>query len=311
MARLATQQYVPVFVGSTFVDLKDYRDAASAALNRLEMIVRGMELFGSKPGSPGEECLAVVRSCRVYIGIFGMRYGSIPDGYEKSMTHLEYEEAQRAKLPSLIYLIDELRQPVLPINIDTGDGAAKLALLKNELRKRHVISVFTTEQDLAARILADLPQALREIGAQVQGALPAIAAAPDTKAILHKFRLIPKRLAGTEVTISFTTEERFDAADSDRVEALSLELGDTVEAYVKLAEDEHYYRVYAEGAIAEQLLDLSPGVHIVANATTAFGVEEELEYYDDGTKIKSEVVTGLIIKSILEVKNVTPSTEAG
>ncbi len=39
--------------------------------------------------------------------MFGMRYGSIPDGYDKSMTHLEYDEAQSLKLPSLIYLLDE------------------------------------------------------------------------------------------------------------------------------------------------------------------------------------------------------------
>jgi hypothetical protein len=27
-----------------------------------------------------------------------MRYGSIPNGYKKSMTHLEYDEAQRVNL---------------------------------------------------------------------------------------------------------------------------------------------------------------------------------------------------------------------
>ena len=45
------EQYVPVFVGSTFVDLKSYRDVVRKALHRLETIVKGMEYFGSKPGS--------------------------------------------------------------------------------------------------------------------------------------------------------------------------------------------------------------------------------------------------------------------
>lgn len=120
MAEIRTKQYVPIFVGSTFVDLQSYRDSAREALHRLETIVRGMEYFGSKPGSPIEECLESVSSCKVYIGIFGMRYGSIPDGYERSMTHLEYDEAQRAQLPSLIYLIDEKHQPVLPVHVETG-----------------------------------------------------------------------------------------------------------------------------------------------------------------------------------------------
>jgi hypothetical protein len=299
MARLATQQHVPIFVGSTFVDLKSYRDAVCTALNRLETIVRGMEFFGSKPGSPVEECLAVVRSSRVYIGIFGMRYGSIPDGYDKSMTHLEYEEAQRVGLPSLIYIIDEERQPVLPVHFETGEGANKLALLKNELRKKHVISLFTTEQDLAARILADLPPALQEIGTKLHGALPAVSSTPDATALLHRFRQIPKRLAGTEITVSFTLKNQFSAADTDDIEALSLELGDTVSTYVKLNEDaDHYYDIYGQGVLTEELLDIPIGTKVMARVATAFGVQEEIEYGENGPITKSKIVVGLIVKSI-------------
>jgi hypothetical protein len=112
------------------VDLQSYRRAVRDALAQLEAIVRGMEHFGSKPGSPVDECLRVVRSCEVYVGIFGMRYGSIPDGYDRSMTHLEYDEAQRLELPSLIYIIDEENQPLLPKYIETGPGAEKLRELK-------------------------------------------------------------------------------------------------------------------------------------------------------------------------------------
>ena len=71
------KQHVPVFVGSTYEDLKDYRKAVMDALHRLETIVRGMEYFGSKPGTPKEECLKAVQSCRAYIGIFAMRYGTL------------------------------------------------------------------------------------------------------------------------------------------------------------------------------------------------------------------------------------------
>src|SRR4029453_7937331 len=112
--------YVPVFVGSTFADLQLYRRAVRDALAQLEAIVRGMEHFGSKPGRPVDECLRVVASCKVYTGLFGMRYGSIPEGCDRSMTHLEYDEAQRLELPSLIYMIDEENQPLLPKYIETG-----------------------------------------------------------------------------------------------------------------------------------------------------------------------------------------------
>ncbi len=122
------KQYVPIFVGSTFSDMQLYRRVVRDAMTQLETIVRGMEQFGSKPGSPLEECLQIVKSCQVYVGLFGMRYGSIPDGQEKSMTHLEYDAAQESQLPSLIYIIDEENQPILPKDIEFGPGAEKLVL---------------------------------------------------------------------------------------------------------------------------------------------------------------------------------------
>lgn len=169
MGKDETRQHVPIFVGSTFMDLKSYREAVSTALHRLEAVVRGMEYFGSKPGSPVDECLAVVRSCNVYIGIFGMRYGSVPNGYDRSMTHLEYDEAQKHRLPSLIYMIDEQRQPILPIHVETGDGATKLRVLKDQLRQSHLVSFFTTEENLAGRLFADLPPVLAKTGTRLEG----------------------------------------------------------------------------------------------------------------------------------------------
>jgi hypothetical protein len=161
------KQHVPVFVGSTYEDLKEYRGAARDALHRLETIVRGMEDFGSKTGTPKDECLKAVKSCKVYIGIFAMRYGFIEEESGKSMTHLEYDEAQRLGLPTLIYLIDEQNQPVLPKFIDTGDKAKLLQELKDELKRKHVVSFFTTPEDLAKRITQDLPPILgQSIGEQ-------------------------------------------------------------------------------------------------------------------------------------------------
>src|ERR1035438_5326517 len=74
MARAKTRPNVPVFVSSTFTDMQAYRRKVRDALTQLEAVVRGMEQFGSKPGSPVEECLQVVQSCRLYVGVFGMRY---------------------------------------------------------------------------------------------------------------------------------------------------------------------------------------------------------------------------------------------
>jgi len=168
----------PVFVGSTFRDLEIYREAVRQALHRLEKVVRGMENFGSLPNTPKEECLRIVRTCRAYVGIFAMRYGTVDAETGKSLTQLEYEEAQRIHLPSLIYLLDEERQPVLPSHVEFGEGAEKLRLFKRTLRDRHVVSLFTTPEHLAAKITADLPALASRNGFEVrEGELSKIVAA--------------------------------------------------------------------------------------------------------------------------------------
>lgn len=160
-------QNLPVFVSSTFTDLQPYRAAVREALHRLEVVVRGMEYFGALPETPKDECLRIVRGCRAYVGVFAMRYGSVDPESGKSFTHLEYEEAQRQKLPSLIYLMNEERQPVLPANVDVGASGEKLRELKVQLRKNHVVSAFTTPEDLAARISQDLPVLAQRMGKSV------------------------------------------------------------------------------------------------------------------------------------------------
>ena len=166
-----------IFVGSTFVDLELHRKAVLHALQRLETVVRGMEHFGSLPGTPTAECLRMVRGCRAYVGIFAMRYGSIDATSGTSITELEYDEAQRFHLRSLIYLIDEDRQPVLPKHVDFGKAAEKLQSLKGRLKQRHVASFFTSPDDLAMRVTQDVARLIQEDGTAIHdSALVQIAA---------------------------------------------------------------------------------------------------------------------------------------
>ena len=157
-----------IFIGSTFEDLQAYRAAVIHALHKLEVAITGMEYFGSQIDTPTEACLKAVVRCQAYIGIFAMRYGMIYPASDKSITQLEYEEAQRLGLPSLIYLLDEDRQPVLPKHVDRGEPASRLEVLKSLLKKHHVVSFFTTPDDLAKRVVLDMPALARRAGAEVR-----------------------------------------------------------------------------------------------------------------------------------------------
>ena len=90
---------VPIFVSSTYEDLVPYRDEVERCIIRMNQTIRGMEFFGSNPESPLEVCLKTVRESKIYVGIIGMRYGSILDESGKSFTELEYEEAVKNSIP--------------------------------------------------------------------------------------------------------------------------------------------------------------------------------------------------------------------
>lgn len=303
MAISGPKQHVPIFVGSTFEDLKEYRGAVRDALAQLETIVRGMEYFGSKPGSPVDECLAAVRSCRVYLGIFGMRYGSVPEGHDRSMTHLEYEEAQRSELPSLIYLLDEESQPVLPKHVETGPGAEALRALKDQLKKHHVVSTFTTPDDLARRVLHDVPEVLRTLGAIVEGELPDKDATSEQ--VLARFQILPKRFRGRDVVVEFVMDG-FSSVPADTCKALRLEVGATVSDYTSLANGRAFH-VYASGDLAERVLDIEKGSKVRAEAVTVYGTTSEVQYHEDGSFANIQEHEGIHIKRILLV---TPAEKA-
>lgn len=295
------KEYIPIFVGSTYSDLKEYRRTVMESLHKLKTIVNGMEYFGAKPGSPIEECLNAVRDSKIYIGIFAMRYGSIEDNYGKSFTHLEYLEAQNLKLPSLIYIIDEENQPILTQHIDTGDKAERLKRLKAELKNKFIVSFFTTPEDLAIKISQDLPQILRDIGVNVN----------DTKIdtsnvelLINRFENRPKKYAGSELILEGELKYNSTKAYSDDINALHLTLGDTLNNKLITSFSTDYgIDIYAEGKIADELEELKKGDKVTLKLKFLFGEIKESDWTEEGPILKREIKTGF---KILEIK-----TEAG
>jgi hypothetical protein len=145
-----------IFVSSTFTDLKDHRSAVFSVIDGERGKAHAMEFFGARPSAPKEECLCEVRKAHVFVLILGMRYGSLDPESGLSFTHLEYLEAQRLNLPSLIYLIDEAEHLVLPRDVEVGESALKLRALKDAVSASHVVSRFCSPADLRERFLGDL-----------------------------------------------------------------------------------------------------------------------------------------------------------
>jgi hypothetical protein len=98
MTSAGSQRTIRIFVSSTFEDLKPYREAVFQALSRPDITVICMETLGAQPDTPLAAILPMVAQSNLYVGIFAMRYGTIPDGHDKSITHL-----RRAMLPVITY----------------------------------------------------------------------------------------------------------------------------------------------------------------------------------------------------------------
>ena len=185
-----------VFVGSTYDDLKDHRKAVASHLYGLGFRVSGMEDFRARSGTPLLECLREVRSSHIYLGIFGMRYGSRPVSHPgRSFSHHEYLEARHISLPSLIFEIDEWNARIAPIFVDTDpDDAKALKDLKGSLRRDHTVEKFSTGEDWVAR----QPISARGLSKQY-GSIEHLRNRSETDSVLRRLHNNPEEYAGSSM----------------------------------------------------------------------------------------------------------------
>ena len=140
-----------IYISSTYTDLKKERKAAAQAIQRLEHQAIAMEYYVASDPPPVDKCLADVKRCDAYIGIFAWRYGSIPHGYDKSITHLEFEAAKQAGIPCLIFLLnDDALWP--PKYMANGEERQKILQLRDELKQDHVVSFFKNADQLSGLV---------------------------------------------------------------------------------------------------------------------------------------------------------------
>ena len=125
-----------MFVSHTS-ELREFPAAASyvAAVERAIAacghVVVDMADFPAADQAPADLCRERVRSCEVYVGVLGIRYGSpVRDEPEVSYTELEFDTAAEAGLDRLVFLLDTDAADVgIPLSrlIDVEFGARQEA----------------------------------------------------------------------------------------------------------------------------------------------------------------------------------------
>ena len=95
-----------VFISSTGKDLTEYREAATAVCLELGLFPIAMEFFAAVGKGATAGSKSKLDDADVYVGIFAHRYGYIEDGYDKSVTEIEFDYAGEKRLDRLCFLLD-------------------------------------------------------------------------------------------------------------------------------------------------------------------------------------------------------------
>jgi hypothetical protein len=165
------RQYKGVRVSSTFRDLEQHRDELMKALTKQELFPIGMENYVPVPGEDIiSSSLNMVRKSSGYIGLISHRYGQVlgsdslnPHGY--SVTRLEFEEAQRLGLPTLVFVMSD-KHPGTKADFETdAEKLKKLEAFREHAKAGRIYVEFDNLEDFtkqAIHAVASLRRYLEE-----------------------------------------------------------------------------------------------------------------------------------------------------
>jgi nucleoside 2-deoxyribosyltransferase len=137
-----------IFISSTFLDLKQERQAAVEAVLQAGHIPAGMELFAAEDRSQLEAIKAWIDDSDIYGLILGTRYGSIEPESKFSYTEYEYRYAISKGKPTFALVLDNAAsdQKFRDLGAAAVDAPEKLAAFRSFVQTRMVKFVNNTDQ---------------------------------------------------------------------------------------------------------------------------------------------------------------------
>lgn len=150
-----------VFISSTYLDLKEERQAAVSAILKSGHIPAGMELFTAGDRSQLEIIKRWIDESDVFMLILGGRYGSIESTSGKSYTELEYDYALEIGKPLFAVVIkeDALDKKIKEFGklVIEQDNVTEFKLFKEKVLS-NMSSFFEDTKDIKLCVLESLPE---------------------------------------------------------------------------------------------------------------------------------------------------------
>ncbi len=154
-----------VMVSSTAKDLPRHRDQVRMACERADFWPRNMmENLTAEDSDPVQTSLRMVEEADVYIGVLAQRYGTIPPGYDRSITEMEYDHALKLNKPRLMFFAHD-EHAFTRSEFDTGPAAEKLQAFKDRVGITRVTAFFKSPDDLRSCVGEALQKLRTKLGA--------------------------------------------------------------------------------------------------------------------------------------------------
>src|ERR1700720_1166421 len=158
-----------VMISSTARDLPEHRDEVRLACLRAGFDPREMmENLTAENRNAVETSLRMVEEADVYLGILAYRYGTVPTGYDISITEMEFNRAVELNKPWLVFFIHK-DHPVVIEDVETGPGATKLQALRDRIGEARVAAFFKSPEDIRSHIVEALTKLAKELEATEAG----------------------------------------------------------------------------------------------------------------------------------------------
>ncbi len=140
-----------VFISSTSEDLKAYRQVANEECNRLGLVPIDMQYFPATGKGATEGSYRKLDAADLYVGIFAHRYGYIEEGFEHSVTEMEYAYAGKERnLDRLCFLVHpEYDWPESGVDIE---NQKRLRSFKAKVEKDVIRNLFKSVEDFQGKL---------------------------------------------------------------------------------------------------------------------------------------------------------------
>lgn len=149
-----------VFLSSTYEDLKDERFAVMESLQTMKCFVAGMEYFAAVDMNQFEYIKKTIDDCDYYLLVLGGRYGTVPDGEEKSYTEKEYDYAVLKNKPIIVLLHKDISQLASGKCEQSEIQKTRYAEFRKKLSHSRIVDFWRDVSELKAKALSGVVTAI-------------------------------------------------------------------------------------------------------------------------------------------------------